>query len=96
MLITEKELKVKASNNEFGTDSEEVIDCEFTSDVDVSDSEDFEISFNGKYLLDAVQQFDSEEIRFNFSTPLKASILQPIVQSEDEDMIMLVMPVRNI
>jgi len=96
MLITEKELKVKASNNEFGTDSEEVIDCEFISDVEITDTEDFEISFNGKYLLDAVQQFDSVEIKFNFSTPLKASILQPTEQSEDEDMIMLVMPVRNI
>lgn len=96
MLIADKELKVKASNNEFGTDSEEVIECDFISDTEHLEEEDFEISFNGKYLLDAVQQFDSEKIRFNFSTPLKASVMQPTVQNEDEDMIMLVMPVRNI
>jgi DNA polymerase-3 subunit beta len=90
MLINESELKVKASNNEFGTDSEEVIECNFT------DNEEFEIAFNGKYLLDAVQQFECDEILFNFSTPLKASILRPTEPNEDEDMIMLVMPVRNI
>lgn len=90
MLINESELKVKASNNEFGTDSEEVIECNF------NDNEEFEIAFNGKYLLDAVQQFECDEILFNFSTPLKASILRPTEPNEDEDMIMLVMPVRNI
>jgi DNA polymerase III subunit beta len=88
--ITENELKVKSANNEYGTDSEETIDCSF------SESEEFEIAFNGKYLLDAVQQFESQEILFDFSTPLKASVLRPSEQDENEEMIMLVMPVRNI
>lgn len=88
--ITDNELKVKAANNEYGTDSEEVIECSFT------DNEPFEIAFNGKYLLDAIQNFDSNEILFDFSSPLKASVLRPSVQDEGEDMMMLVMPVRNI
>jgi DNA polymerase-3 subunit beta len=88
--INGDELKVNSANNEFGTDSEETIECSFTED------EEFEIAFNGKYLLDALQQFDSSEILFDFSTPLKASILIPSEQAEDEDMMMLVMPVRNI
>lgn len=88
--ISGNELKVKSANNEFGTDSEENIECSFTED------EEFEIAFNGKYLLDALQQFESEDILFDFSTPLKASILMPSEQAEDEEMMMLVMPVRNI
>ena len=88
--ITGNELKVKSANNEFGTDSEETVECSYTED------EEFEIAFNGKYLLDAMQQFDSSEIIFDFSTPLKASILRPSEQAEDEEMMMLVMPVRNI
>jgi len=88
--ITGSELKVNSVNNEFGTDSEETIDCSFTGE------EDFEIAFNGKYLLDALQQFDGNEILFDFSTPLKAAILTPSEQAEDEEMMMLVMPVRNI
>ncbi len=88
--VSGNELKVKAANNEFGTDSEETVECSFTEE------EEFEIAFNGKYLLDAMQQFDSSEIIFDFSTPLKATILRPSEQPEDEDMMMLVMPVRNI
>ncbi len=84
------ELKVKSANNEFGTDLEETVECTFTED------EEFEIAFNGKYLLDAMQQFDSAEIVFDFSSPLKATILRPSEQAEDEEMMMLVMPVRNI
>ncbi len=88
--VNDNELKVKAANNEYGTDAEETIDCSFT------ESEPFEIAFNGKYLLEALQQFDSNEILFDFSTPLKASVLRPSEQNQDEDMMMLVMPVRNI
>jgi DNA polymerase-3 subunit beta len=88
--VNDNELKVKAANNEYGTDSEETIDCNFT------DNEPFEISFNGKYLLEALQHFDSNEVLFDFSSPLKASVLRPSEQEEGEEMMMLVMPVRNI
>lgn len=87
--INGNELKVRSANNEFGTDSEEELQCEFT------ENEEFDIAFNGKYLLEALYHFDSEEILFDFSTPLKASILSPSIQEENEEMIMLVMPVRN-
>ena len=88
--VNGNELKVNSANNEFGTDSEETIECSFTED------EEFEIAFNGKYLLDALQQFDGTEIIFDFSTALKAAVLTPTEQAEDEEMMMLVMPVRNI
>jgi DNA polymerase-3 subunit beta len=88
--INSNELKVKSANNEYGTDSEETIDCNFT------ENEEFEIAFNGKYLLEALQQFECAEVLFDFSSPLKASVLRPSEQGENEDMMMLVMPVRNI
>ena len=88
--ITESELKVRAANNEYGTDADETIDCSFT------ESDEFEIAFNGKYLLEAIQHFDGDELLFDFSTPLKASIIRPSEQKENEDLMMLVMPVRNI
>ncbi|MCX7878294.1 MAG: DNA polymerase III subunit beta [Ignavibacteria bacterium] len=88
--IKGNELKVKSSNTEFGTDSDESMSCNFTED------EEFEISFNGKYLLEAMQQIDSQELIFDFNTPLKAAIIRPSVQDENEDIMMLVMPVRNL
>lgn len=88
--ISESELKVRAANNEYGTDADETIDCSFT------EADEFEIAFNGKYLLEALQHFDSDELLFDFSSPLKASIIRPSEQRENEDLMMLVMPVRNI
>jgi len=90
LLVNANELKVKSANNEFGTDSEETIECNYT------ENEELEIAFNGKYLLESLQQFESDEILFYFSTPLKAAVLRPSEVNEEEDMIMLVMPVRNI
>jgi DNA polymerase III subunit beta len=88
--ISESELKVRAVNNEYGTDADETIECNFT------ESDEFEIAFNGKYLLEAIQHFENEILMFDFSTPLKASIIRPSEQNENEDLMMLVMPVRNI
>jgi DNA polymerase-3 subunit beta len=88
--VSENQLRVLSANNEYGTDSEETIDCTYSED------EELEIAFNGKYLLEAIQQFENEEIIFDFSTPLKAAIIKPSSQLEDEELMMLVMPVRNI
>jgi DNA polymerase-3 subunit beta len=88
--IAGNELKVRAANNEYGTDADESVDCSFT------ENDEFEIAFNGKYLLEALQHFEGDELLFDFSTPLKASIIRPSEQKENEELMMLVMPVRNI
>jgi DNA polymerase-3 subunit beta len=88
--ILDSELKVRAANNEYGTDADETIGCSFT------ENDEFEIAFNGKYLLEAIQHFENESLMFDFSTPLKASIIRPSDPNENEDLMMLVMPVRNI
>jgi len=90
MHISGNELKVQSANNEYGTDSDETIDCVFP------ENEELEIAFNGKYLLEAIQHFEGKELMFDFSTPLKAAIIRPSAQVTDEDLMMLVMPVRNI
>lgn len=90
MAVADSQLKVQAANNEYGTDSDEVMDCSFT------ESDEFEISFNGRYLLEALQHFETDELMFDFSTPLKAAIIRPSEPEENEDLMMLVMPVRNI
>lgn len=88
--VADSQLKVQAANNEYGTDSDETMDCSFT------ETDEFEISFNGRYLLEALQHFESDELMFDFSTPLKAAIIRPSEPRENEDLMMLVMPVRNI
>lgn len=90
MAVADSQLKVQAANNEYGTDSDEVMDCSFT------ENDEFEISFNGRYLLEALQHFEADDLMFDFSTSLKAAIIRPSEPEENEDLMMLVMPVRNI
>ena len=53
-----------------------------------------EIGFNSSYIIDILSHIDTEEVIFKLSTPTRASIVQPFVQRENEDLLMLVMPVR--
>ncbi len=53
---------------EFGEGREEV-DADYVGDV-------FEIGFNGKYLIEALEAFDSEKVWFKFTTPDTAALLE--------------------
>lgn len=94
--MTGNSIMIKADNPEIGSEGEETIECNFTSN---SGSEDFDkspfvIAFNAGYLLDAVNQMETEEINISFGTPSKAAIITPSEQLENEDFIELIMPVR--
>ena len=52
-----------------------------------------EIGFIARYLLDVLNNIDDPEVMFEFSTPNRAGIVRPSVQDDNEDMLMLVMPV---
>jgi DNA polymerase-3 subunit beta len=53
-----------------------------------------EIGFNATYVLDMLTHLESEKVVFKFSTPTRAGILSPDRPAEDEEVTMLVMPVR--
>ena len=52
----------------------------------------FEISCSGKYLQDALESFDSDELTISFSGDLKPMI---ITSKDDESLIQLISPVRT-
>ncbi|MBN8571984.1 MAG: DNA polymerase III subunit beta, partial [Ignavibacteria bacterium] len=51
-------------------------------------------AFNTGFLLDAVNQIETNEIIFKMNQPSKASIAYPTEQPDNEDFIELIMPVR--
>lgn len=56
--------------------------------------EDLEIGFNSKFLLEMLQNMDSEQVQIEMSSPGRAGILVPYdVEDEEEDILMLVMPI---
>ncbi len=90
------ELFIRADNPESGAEGEEQIECEFISEGENInfDKEQFLISFNVSFLLDALSVSETEEIIMSFSMPSKASIITPTEQPNNEDFMELVMPVR--
>jgi len=80
------ELIIAAEDIDMSSEAKEAIGCEY------SDPE-MEIGFNARYLSDVLGNIDDPEVLFEFSTPNRAGIVRPSVQDEDEDMLMLVMPV---
>jgi len=80
------ELMIAAEDIDMSSEAKESIGCEYSN-------EDMEIGFNARYLSDVLGNIDDPEVLFEFSTPNRAGIVRPSVQDEDEDMLMLVMPV---
>lgn len=80
------QLHISAEDIDMSSEAREVISCEY-------DNESMEIGFNARYLADVLQNIDDPEVVFEFSTPNRAGIVRPSEQDDEEDMLMLVMPV---
>lgn len=81
------ELTVSAEDVDFSNEANERLTCSYIG-------EDMEIGFNSRFLLDMLNNLDSNEITIEMSAPNRAGILLPVEKySESEDLLMLVMPV---
>jgi DNA polymerase-3 subunit beta len=54
--------------------------------------EDLVIAFNARFLIEMLNAADSDEVNLELSTPTKAGLIKPSEQDENEDLLMLVMP----
>ena len=80
-------MSVSAEDIDFGSEARETIPCDYSSEA-------MEIGFNSAYVIDILSHIDTDEVRFELSTPTRAATIQPVTQREGEDLLMLVMPVR--
>lgn len=84
--ITGSELNISSEDIDFSNEAHERISCQF-------DGDDMEIGFNAKFLIEMLNNLAGEEITIEMSTPNRAGILFPTVKDQNEDILMLVMPV---
>ena len=84
--ITGDTITISAEDVERSSEAEETIRCDY-------DSEDMEIGFNSEYLTEVLSNVESDEVVFELSSPNRAGIVLPREQAEDEDILMLIMPV---
>ena len=84
--ITGSELMISAEDLDFSNEANERLACDHSG-------EDIEIGFNAKFLVEMLGNSESKEITLQLSAPNKAGIIIPSDQDENEDLLLLIMPV---
>ncbi|MDW3195757.1 MAG: DNA polymerase III subunit beta [Cytophagales bacterium] len=84
--LTGSELQISAEDLDFSNEANERLSCEH-------DGEDIEIGFNAKFLIEMLGNIEADKVTLRLSAPNRAGILLPDDKDENEDILMLVMPV---
>ena len=80
------DLVISAEDLDYSNEANERLMCEYNGD-------DMEIGFNAKFLIEVLGNLSSKTITFELSAPNRAGLIIPVDQEENEDILMLVMPV---
>lgn len=78
-------LTVSSQDIDFSTGAEESIDCEY-------DGNAMNIGFKGTFLIDILNNISSQEVELELADPSRAGVIVPTEQQENEDLLMLLMP----
>ncbi len=84
--ITGSELNISSEDIDFSNEAHEKLNCAY-------EGEDMEIGFNARFLIEMLKNLNCEEVSLEMSTPNRAGLLLPQGGDENEDVLMLVMPV---
>ncbi len=84
--ITGSELVISSEDLDFSNEANERLSCDH-------DGDDIEIGFNGKFLIEMLGNISSKQISLKLSEPNKAGLIFPVDKDDNEDLLMLVMPV---
>ena len=84
--INGSELHISAEDLDFSNEAHERLSCQFEGD-------DMEIGFNAKFLVEMLNNLSCEEVVLEMSSPNRAGLLVPAVKADNEEILMLVMPV---
>jgi DNA polymerase-3 subunit beta len=84
--LTGSELQISAEDLDFSNEANERLSCDH-------DGEDIEIGFNARFLVEMLNNLSSKEVTLKFSAPNRAGLIVPSDKGDNEDILMLVMPV---
>ncbi len=85
LTISGSELQLAAQDIDFSFEGNERMSCQY-------DGEDLQIAFNAKFLIEMLNAAETPDIIIELSTSTKAGIIKPTEMDENEDLLMLVMP----
>ncbi|MGI6243821.1 MAG: DNA polymerase III subunit beta [Prevotella sp.] len=78
-------LEVSSEDLDFATSAKEHLICEYNG-------QPLQIGFRGDFLMEILSSLDTDEIKMQLGDPSRAGIVLPATQSENEDLLMLLMP----
>ena len=85
--IESEKMMITSEDVEFGGEGNEEIDVKY-------DAENIEVAYNGIYILDILKHVDTDEAYFLIKDSVSAAIVTPSNQKENEELMMLIMPIR--
>lgn len=83
--ITGSELTIHAEDIDLSNEAVERLGCDYTG-------EDMEIGFNSRLLIEMLQNLSTPDIIIELSSPSRAGIILPSENVENENLLMLLMP----
>ena len=85
--INKNLLEVSAEDIDHGSNAKEKIFCEYSG-------ESMDIGFNTSYVNDILSHVGDEDVIFKLHSPTKACIIEPSLTKDNEELMLLLMPVR--
>ena len=85
--LQNNKIDISAEDVDAGGAANESIACNY-------DSDPLEIGYNATYLLDILRHIDTNDILMKLESPLHGALVYPSEQAENEEYVMLIMPVR--
>ncbi|WP_239253814.1 DNA polymerase III subunit beta [Listeria ilorinensis] len=82
------QVEVSSNSPEIGNVSEKLFSQSFTG-------EDLKISFNGKYMMDALRAFEGDDIQISFAGTMRPFVLRPRDAANPSEILQLITPVRT-
>lgn len=84
--MQEDGLTISSQDLDFSNEAKEQLVCTFNGDP-------LTMGFNAKFFIEMLNILETEEIHFHLSEPNRAGVLVPSNNSDEEELLMLVMPV---
>ena len=85
LALSENQIKISAQDIDFSTSAEETISCNYNGTP-------MAIGFKAPFLIDLLGSIASTDVLLKLADPARAGLLVPVENEENEDVLMLLMP----
>ena len=85
LALSENQIKISAQDIDFSTSAEETISCDYNGNP-------MAIGFKAPFLIDLLSSIVSADVQLKLADPARAGLILPAENEENEDVLMLLMP----